>query len=273
MSRSVSAALQAPGRLEFARNAPLDVLVWRAQGTTREWTCVHRTLTVILFDDFSADLWYRGSIARIQPGDLGVFEAGRVTRCWNQVARGDYRFIEFPPGFLGDGEMGFPTAPGFARPIVRDRSLWSAADALFTTVDRAGDDVGDCMAAMRRALDASGAAGGGSPDADSPVLQRVREHIDANLARNLPIEDLAAVADMSRFAFVRAWKREIGLPPHAYVVHRRVMAARRRLCDGVPIAAVADECGFHDQSHLHRHFKRITGITPGVFQRGLRIDC
>jgi AraC-like DNA-binding protein len=67
---------------------------------------------------------------------------------------------------------------------------------------------------------------------------------------------------------VRSFGREFGLPPHRYLVGRRVEAARRRLLDGEPIADVATAVGFHDQSHLHRHFTRLLGVTPRKFAAG-----
>ena len=67
---------------------------------------------------------------------------------------------------------------------------------------------------------------------------------------------------------MRSFGREFGLPPHRYLVGRRVEAARRRLLDGEHIADVAAAVGFHDQSHLHRHFTRLVGTTPRRFATG-----
>ncbi len=65
---------------------------------------------------------------------------------------------------------------------------------------------------------------------------------------------------------VRAFTRTFGVPPHAYLVGRRVDAARRLILDGVPAADVAAATGFHDQPHLTRHFRRYVGTTPGRFR-------
>jgi AraC-like DNA-binding protein len=58
-----------------------------------------------------------------------------------------------------------------------------------------------------------------------------------------------------------------GLPPHALQLAQRVRAARRLLEAGEPIAETAVATGFADQSHLHRHFRRSLGVTPGQYQR------
>jgi len=62
----------------------------------------------------------------------------------------------------------------------------------------------------------------------------------------------------------------MGLPPHAYVTHRRVSVAQDLLAHGLSQAEVAARVGLYDQSQLHRHFKRIVGVTPGAYARAMR---
>jgi AraC-like DNA-binding protein len=65
---------------------------------------------------------------------------------------------------------------------------------------------------------------------------------------------------------VRSFAAAYGLPPHAYVIGRRLDLARRRLRDGVPAALVATEAGFFDQAHLtpsHHATHREGHNTPG----------
>ena len=75
---------------------------------------------------------------------------------------------------------------------------------------------------------------------------------------------------MSPFALLRAFRRETGLPPHAYLNQQRVRLARLLLDRGVAPAAVAAQAGFADQAHLSRHFKRVVGVPPGAYQRERR---
>jgi len=70
-------------------------------------------------------------------------------------------------------------------------------------------------------------------------------------------------AGLTSFQLIGLFKRVV--TPHAYLTQIRVRVARERLRQGVPIAAVAGETGFYDQSALTRHFKRSFGITPGQF--------
>jgi AraC-like DNA-binding protein len=84
------------------------------------------------------------------------------------------------------------------------------------------------------------------------------------------LDELAAVAGATPFALLRAFQRAYGLPPHAYLVQLRVRRARELLERGVPPAVAAVSAGFCDQSHLSRHFRRIVGATPGLYQRAVQ---
>ena len=68
---------------------------------------------------------------------------------------------------------------------------------------------------------------------------------------------------------IRLFRERTGLPPHALQVAHRVRNARRLLEAGEPIADIAAATGFADQSHLHRHFQRSLGLTPGEYRRRL----
>ncbi|MEO1235732.1 MAG: AraC family transcriptional regulator [Planctomycetota bacterium] len=100
---------------------------------------------------------------------------------------------------------------------------------------------------------------------------RVREYIEDNLADDVSLEDLSEVACLSTFHFTRKFKRTTGLTPHCYLVKRRVERAKQLLHDKAfadrGIAPIALACGFSDQSHMSRHFKRLTGVTPFVFRQ------
>jgi AraC-like DNA-binding protein len=98
-------------------------------------------------------------------------------------------------------------------------------------------------------------------------VRLVREAIDAHYSENVSLARLAFIAGLSPFHLVRVFRHETGLPPHAYQTQVRINRARTFLRKGWPIAAVAFEVGFADQSHFTRHFKRITGVTPGQYSK------
>ncbi len=95
-----------------------------------------------------------------------------------------------------------------------------------------------------------------------------RDYIDAHFSSGIGLDTLANLSALSRHHFIRAFKRELGLTPHAYVTDRRVREARKLLAVGISPADAAVQCGFYDQSHLNRVFKARIGVTPGAFARG-----
>lgn len=97
---------------------------------------------------------------------------------------------------------------------------------------------------------------------------RLRDLLDARTAEGITLREAAAELHAAPEHLVRSFARAYGLPPHRWLTGRRVELARRRLLDGQPIAEVAVAVGFHDQAHLHRHFTRLVGTTPGRFRGG-----
>ena len=99
-----------------------------------------------------------------------------------------------------------------------------------------------------------------------PKLHRVIDYIQAHLEDDLSLKELANIAQMSAHYFSQLFKQSTGFSPHQYVIRCRIERAKELLRQqNLPIAAVAKLVGFVDQSHFHRHFKRLVGITPKVF--------
>jgi len=95
---------------------------------------------------------------------------------------------------------------------------------------------------------------------------RMRECLNEE-GLHVDLETLAKRAGLSRFQALRAFKQRYGLPPHAYQLALRIGHARNLLREGAAAADVAARCGFADQSHFTRHFKRISGVTPAHYAR------
>jgi len=106
---------------------------------------------------------------------------------------------------------------------------------------------------------------------DPGLARRVRARLDDD--PGLTLDALAREIGVHPSHLVRVFGREYGLPPHRYVVGRRLDRARRLLLAGEPIAEVATTTGFHDQAHLTRHFRALLGTTPGAFRRGGRMGA
>ena len=97
-------------------------------------------------------------------------------------------------------------------------------------------------------------------------LQQVVDYIHAHLDRDLSLKELAAIVQMSAHYFSQLFKQSTGITPHQYVIHCRIERAKELLMQRkLTISDVAKVVGFVDQSHFHRHFKRLVGITPKTF--------
>jgi AraC-like DNA-binding protein len=101
-------------------------------------------------------------------------------------------------------------------------------------------------------------------------IARARACMQERWREDLSLDTLATESGLSPFHFTRQFAEMFGLPPHAYLIQLRVHHAKALLATGRPIAAVAFQTGFSDQSHLTRHFKRYLGITPGQYRHIVR---
>jgi transcriptional regulator GlxA family with amidase domain len=98
--------------------------------------------------------------------------------------------------------------------------------------------------------------------------RKVREHIDTSLDSQILVDDLADLVSLSAAHFCRAFKKSFSDTPHAYIVQRRVERAQE-LMRGTrsPLSQIALDCGFADQTHLSKLFRRLTGRTPNAWRR------
>lgn len=109
-----------------------------------------------------------------------------------------------------------------------------------------------------------------APELDPRRLNRVLAYIEANLAGEIALDDLAAEACLSEFHFSRLFREATGLSPSRYVTYRRVQEAQRQLEeDRASMVEIALETGFGTQANFIRVFRKATGLTPGQY-RSLR---
>lgn len=97
-------------------------------------------------------------------------------------------------------------------------------------------------------------------------IRRAKDRIDADPAAPLTLAGLAAETGTSRYQLLRAFARELGLTPHAYILQQRLALARRLMRAGSAIVDAAFVAGFADQSHLTRMFARQFGVTPAQYR-------
>jgi AraC-like DNA-binding protein len=103
----------------------------------------------------------------------------------------------------------------------------------------------------------------------SPGLKnRICDFIEEHLGEKISLGALSTMAGLSPYHFARAFQQSVGMPPHRYLLRRRVEHVEQMLRDTqLPLAQIALEAGFSDQSHLARHFRRLTGMPPSLARR------
>jgi AraC family transcriptional regulator len=108
------------------------------------------------------------------------------------------------------------------------------------------------------------AAGALSPQQVGLVI----DYMDAHLSERPRISDLAALVNLTRYHFMRSFRQAVGVPPHQFMIGRRVERAKEMLSDqNQTIARVALRTGFSTPLQLTRAFRRVVGTTPSEFRR------
>ena len=133
------------------------------------------------------------------------------------------------------------------------------------------------LAAAREAESGKGAplspgseprGGRGGPDSRNARigegLAAARRRLDSGILEGPCLEELAHLAGLSKYRFIRAFREAFGLTPHAYLLCARVNRARRLIAAGHGLAEAACDSGFYDQSHMAKAFTRLAGLTPGL---------
>jgi AraC-like DNA-binding protein len=208
-----------------------------------------------------------GSVITVNPGEMhDGAPVGGTPRGW--------RMLYLAPALMADqlqdeGE----TQPEIAAPALRDDLLAGLIRHLHACVvaPRPDEPLAIEEALLRTVahlLRHHGARGARqAPAQTSPAVAAARRRLDEAPALPTSLAELAQLAGgCSRFQLLRAFAREVGATPHAYLVQRRVRLAQRLLRAGAPPAEAALHAGFADQSHLTRAFHRQFGITPGRYR-------
>jgi AraC family transcriptional regulator len=121
------------------------------------------------------------------------------------------------------------------------------------------------------------ALAGDAPDGRGRLLEwqrrKVRDYIEGHITGPIPVADLCALLQWSNAHFSRSFKRTFGETPHSFVMRRRVeLAARYMLATDASLSDIAFRCGFVDQAHLCKIYRRAVGQTPAAWRRVHRLQ-
>ncbi|ACU75306.1 transcriptional regulator, AraC family [Catenulispora acidiphila DSM 44928] len=105
---------------------------------------------------------------------------------------------------------------------------------------------------------------------ETSIAHTLRQLLDEHLTEPITLQQAARSLDRSVPHLIRSFRQAFAISPHAYVIGRRVEAARGMLLRGAKPAAVAVDVGFYDQAHFTRHFKKHTSVSPAKYAAGGR---
>ena len=97
-------------------------------------------------------------------------------------------------------------------------------------------------------------------------LEQARKIISKRVFENVPIDHIAEEAGLSVYSFIRRFEKNYGISPHAWRMQARANEAAQLLREKVRLVDVAASCGFSDQPHMARIFKKTFGVTPGQYR-------
>lgn len=230
-------------------------------------------LAVVHISSGRSRWWTRGRMHESGPGSLQLKIPGDVFRDVERDGPARFQVVLFDDALVrpalesaGLDDIGDPETlqldPGDprARPLAALHDAVRAPDAPPLAIEQAVTEALGTLVAMMSRRPHRAPAG-------RRAVTRALEALHERVADGISLDALAAHAGMDKFHLCRAFRAQVGLPPHAYLTHLRVTRARQLLALGVTAAEVATRVGFYDQSQLSRHFRRAVGMTPGQYAR------
>ena len=238
----------------------------------------HEEYQFCLSLDFPGEYRYRGERYDVPVGSIGVIHPGEVHSTRDPFDRevpATFRVMYVDPVLLKRAAEEIAgrnkSLPFFSNPIVLDRKLFGDFLGLHVeleegTFSRLASDV-RLLSVLTKliALHADTGSTLRSVGEEHQAVRLAKEYLEYKYTENVSLEKLSHLTDLSPYYLAQVFCQEVGIPPHAYQVQVRVYRARDLLLRGWPIAWVAQQTGFADQSHLTRHFKRLTVVTPGQY--------
>ena len=235
-----------------------------ARGTTTSLhTGIKEHWGIGRIDAGDTEWWGGGRIWRSVPGCILLKQPGDVVRHVSHRGPTGFTVVLLPPEEVARvpreaaAEVRPQFEPGDPRATPFHRLLEAACS---------GEDRFTLEVALAEALQAWGATRDVRSDTSRPV-RRARTFLLERLEESISLEELATHVGLDKFHLCRAFRAQVGMPPHAYLTHLRVARAKALLQRGVRPSELAPLVGFYDQAQLTRHFRRLVGTTPARYKQ------
>jgi AraC-like DNA-binding protein len=264
-------------RIEISRPAALPgVGIMVVEHSTRRWRVFHENYSIgtVLDASGSGFEWsYRGKTHYTEAKNVTLIEPGEVHVSMKVKPATNFRVLYVDPSLLARQakEMAIASStPHFRFANITDPALFRAFALLHASLENGTNTLEQqsrYVASMRLLLErcAENAPNTELRQSNRLHLFRARDFIWEYYAENITLDELHTLTGLSRFHLLRAFAKEFGVPPHTYLDLVRLAKARKFIAKGIPLAIVAAEVGFADQSHLNRHFVKTYGITPATY--------
>ncbi|HKO46466.1 MAG TPA: AraC family transcriptional regulator [Polyangiaceae bacterium] len=266
-----------PEIIDYRRSAALPgVEVIDAQHSPQEWRVVGEDHGLVMFRTWRGNVRTRGRLHTGHPGVVLCTIPGEAMVAKPDQGPGSFSVLtlrsELLQQWLAEQQPSSVQLDWAAVMQPTSARLRSQLCDFFETYEASAPamQVQSQMLALSELLISELVRGAREPRASAgPPIRgtaRMRECLNEE-GLHIDLETLAKRAGLSRFHALRAFKQRYGLPPHAYQLCLRMNHARSLLRAGALAADVAQSCGFADQSHFTRHFKRFNGVTPMKYAR------
>jgi AraC-like DNA-binding protein len=238
----------------------------------------HQSLALCFVDQGAFNVRHCGVNYSVGTGALLVAQSGEITSCEDFDGKSKHRefhcaasALETIAEEIGDQFRGgrifqspFMCDESLCRPFIRFHSEMDSKPTAIESASLLREFLGEMILRYGN-RPATTLKIGNEPRA----VKCVKDCLDSRYAENLTLEELARIANLSPFYLVRVFRKEVGLPPHAYQTRLRLNHAKALLAQAASIGEAALNSGFFDQSHFTNHFRKVFGYPPGVHLKGL----
>ncbi|PZO18968.1 MAG: AraC family transcriptional regulator [Leptolyngbya foveolarum] len=238
---------------------------------------IHDAYTVGLNETGQGQCFYRKEMHQHHPGSFNCINPGEV-HTGEAISglgwgfRNLYVSVATVEQVIAQLDWPDNKLPKFFKMVVDDPTLQQTFYSLFHSLDDPTSQLEQQSLLLqflshlfsRHACVSRKQKGAGS---ESKAVSLVLDYLAAHCTEDVSVNDLARLVDLSPHYLIRCFGKQVGLPPHRYKHHLQLLKAKRSLHSQKPLAEIAIDNGFYDQSHFNRAFKQTFGLPPGHYRQ------